>query len=625
MPFAVPPRRLICPALPLAAILALIVGAGAGLSQIAGKAASSQSAPASAVPALRASVQLVVVDVVVTDKDHKPVHGLKLSDFTLTEDGKQQAIGHFEEHTALTPADAAKLQALPKLPPGIFTNYSPAPANGAVTLLLLDALNTPWADQAFVRQQLLKFLEQVSPGTRIAIFGLTSRLTILQSFTTDPALLKAVLDKKLASTSFLLDDAVGGSGTHDSIADRMEDSTDRLMNMDNSTFAEMVANVRQMDAQQQSFQLQQRAQFTLDAMSQIARYLSGIPGRKNLIWLSGSFPINILPDMTGIKNPFAVVATSEDEFRETVDLLAKSQVAVYPIDARGVMTSPIFHATTSRNYGPNPKRMNQDNNKFFSDTSQEHGTMTEMAQATGGRAFVNTNGLAHAVESAIDEGSNFYTLSYTPANQARDGEFRRIKVQVAQKEVNLSYRQGYYAKTEKQAAAVGTAARPDLLRTAMMRGAPTPEEILLRVGVFPLTPAGQTEPDPAPGNKVAPNVHGPYSRYRVNSIVEPLDIAFLSSPDGKVRADLDLLVFVYNPDGTLVNAQVSPVHINGSSDEVKQALAHGIFYQQEVSAPAKGEYFLRIAVHDLNRDRFGAVEVATSAVKNVVPRIAPIR
>ncbi len=72
--------------------------------------------------------------------------------------------------------------------------------------------------------------------------------------------------------------------------------------MDNPVFAEMVANVRQMDAQQQSYQLQQRAQFTLDAMSQIARYLSGIPGRKNLIWLSGSFPINILPDTTGINN-----------------------------------------------------------------------------------------------------------------------------------------------------------------------------------------------------------------------------------------------------------------------------------------------------------------------------------
>ncbi len=67
------------------------------------------------------------------------------------------------------------LQPMPTLPPGIFTNYSPAPANGAVTLLLLDALNTPWADQAFVRWQLLKFLEQVPPGTRIAIFGLTNR------------------------------------------------------------------------------------------------------------------------------------------------------------------------------------------------------------------------------------------------------------------------------------------------------------------------------------------------------------------------------------------------------------------------------------------------------------------
>lgn len=244
--------------------------------------------------------------------------------------------------------------------------------------------------------------------------------------------------------------------------------------------------------------------------------------------------------------------------------------------------------------------------------------MMEMAEATGGHAFVNTNGLAQAVESAIDEGSNFYTLSYTPASRARDGEFRRIKVQVAQKEVNLSYRQGYYAETEQKASATETAAsgaRPDLLRTAMMRGAPTPDEIFLKVGVFPMTAAGQTEAEPARGNTVAPTAHGPYTRYSVNSIVEPSDIAFLTGDGGKLRADLEVLVFVYDPDGILVNAEVTPVHISDST-------AHGILVHQEVSAPAKGQYFLRIAVHDLNRDCFGAVEVATSAVKNVVPRTA---
>src|SRR6202040_835201 len=128
---------------------------------------------------------------------------------------------------------------------------------------------------------------------------------------------------------------------------------------------ETIANMRQFEAQQQSFQLQLRVKYTLDAMSQIARYLSSIPGRKNLIWFSGSFPISVLPDTTGnLPDPFAVVADYEKEFRDTVNLLARSQVAVYPVDARGLTNAPVYDAATSRNYasggGRGTARMTQD-------------------------------------------------------------------------------------------------------------------------------------------------------------------------------------------------------------------------------------------------------------------------
>src|SRR5207302_5298299 len=139
--------------------------------------------------------------------------------------------------------------------------------------------------------------------------------------------------------------------------------------------ATTVANHRQFDAQQQSFHLQLRVKYTLDAMNQLARYLSSIPGRKNLIWFSGSFPISVLPDTTGnLTDPFAVVADYEKEFRETVTLLARSQIAVYPVDARGLTNAPVLDASTTRNYagGRGPARMTQDLNKFSTDTVAEH-------------------------------------------------------------------------------------------------------------------------------------------------------------------------------------------------------------------------------------------------------------
>jgi VWFA-related protein len=597
------------------------------------KSPPSKSAPIP-VTTLKANAQLVVVDVVVTGSSQRPVHGLKAADFALTESNVAQAITHFEEHTALTPADATRFAAMPKLPPGIFTNYTPAPANGAVNVLLLDSLNTPMKDQSYVRQQLLAYLRSTPSGTRIAIFGLTTRLIMLQGFTSDPEILKNVITRGKGKGSPLLDDQVGGGGIQNSQADDLEDNADPQ----DTAAASVIANLRQFDALQQSFQLQLRAKYTLDAMNQLGRYLSNIPGRKNLIWFSGSFPVDILPDTTGtLPDPFAAMASSEDEFRDTVTLLARSQVAVYPIDARGLFNSPVFDASSNRNYGGRTGnvRMQQDQNKFSNDTAAEHGTMRAMADATGGRAFVNTNGLTQAVSTAIEEGSNFYTLTYTPSNFERDGKLRKIKIQLDRKGLKLAYRQGYYAENPDKtkitsAGQTGAAIISDSGLTpqatehlAMMRGAPAPAEILIKVGVVPMTPATQTEEKPAPGNMPDAKTHGPYRRYSVNYGIDPAGLTFMRTPDGKIHSEFDLVIFVFNPDDVVINSQVSRVRITATLDEVKQMFGQGIYRHEEISAPAKGEYFFRIAVHDQHRDRYGAVEVATSQVKNLVLATTP--
>ena len=615
---------------PASTVLAFAALAAAQTQQPTSAAPAPAQAPKPAVT-LHASTQLVVVDVVVTDKNRKPVHGLKQTDFALTEDNAPQTLNHFEEHSALTAAEATKFQEMPKLPPGFFTNYTPEPVNGAVNILLLDTLNTPVKDQMFVRQQLITYLNSAAPGSRIAIFGLTSRLIILQGFTTDPAVLKAVASHtKTSKSSPLLQDAVGGGGIQNSTADDMEDQ---------GFPADMVANMRQFEAETQSFQTQLRVNYTLEAMSQLARYLSSIPGRKNLIWLSGSFPISILPDGT-LNDPFAVMADAGEEFRNTVNLLARSQVAVYPIDARGLAGSPVFDAATSRNYGRNPARMQQDMNKFSNDTADEHSTMKEMAEGTGGYVFYNTNGLAQAVAAAIDEGSNFYTLTYTPTNANRKGEFRKIKVQMARQGYNLAYRHGYYADDPAKgppvlkgqpkqsnvtdAAVTGAAITSQQnMRGAMMRGSPTPTEILIKVGVFPTGPAAQSEDKAADGNVPSEKTHGPFRRYTVTYAVNPGDMTFLRKPDGKIHADFELVVFVFDADGVLVNREVTELHIASTLEEIRKSVAHGIQYAQQISAPAKGQYFFRIAVHDVNRDRYGVVEVATSEVKGLPPVAVP--
>jgi hypothetical protein len=163
----------------------------------------------------------------------------------------------------------------------------------------------------------------------------------------------------------------------------------------------------------------------------------------------------------------------------------------------------------------------------------------------------------------------------------------------------------------------------DSQRVAMMRGAPTPTEILMKVAVARMNTGGKTEDQVAAANTPSASTKGPYQRYGVDYAINPGDLVFLHGEDGKVHVDYDLLVYVYDANGDLLNWFGSTHQIAASAEQMHRGTMHGLLAHAEVSVPAKGEYFLRIAVHDRNRDHYGAVEVATSQVRNVAPAGAP--
>ena len=587
-------------------------------------AAPAQSpAPKSTQPitTLKARTQLVIVDVVVTDHHQHPIHNLKAADFTLLENKDPQQIKNFEEHTALSAA--AKLQPLPTMPPGIFTNWSPTPVNSSVNILLLDTLNTPTQDQSFVRDQLKQYLKSSQPGVRIAIFGLTTHLNLLQGFTSDPELLKTAINQEKPQASSLLDDPVGGGGGSQSLSETAS-SFGNAPGM-----AGVLANLKQFDAVQQSFQLQLRARYTLDALNQLARYLADIPGRKNLIWFSGSFPINILPD-GDLQDPFAAVTSSETEFRETTNLLTLSQVAVYPVDARGLMASPTFTAANSGSkYARNPAAFSTDEAGFVQKTAAEHATMLQMAEQTGGKAFINTNGLGEAVATAIDAGSNYYTLAYSPTDTKWNGSFRKVQIKLQQQRYTLSYRRGYYADDpdaptkHNEATAATTAAKPvEPMQVAMMRGSPDPTQIILKVRVLPSSTA--PEDKPADGNVLNPQlkIQGPYRRYDIDCAADART-AITQTPDGIYHLDVQFLAYVYDQDGNLINIADNNAHTKLSPAAYAGLLQRGLPYHQEISVPVKGQYYLRIGIHDLTGNRVGALEVPVASVKDLTPAPNP--
>jgi VWFA-related protein len=589
---------------------------------------------------IHTSADLVVVDVVASDSQQNPVHKLTAADFTVMEDGKPQTVKIFEEHQT---QPSAPLPPAPKLDPGIFTNFSIAPANGALNILLLDKLNTPMDAQSVVRDQVLKFLKDVRPGTRIAIFSLTTELRLLQGFTSNPEILRALVEGKKGNqgASPLMNNATEGDqpGADDPMYDTMADALGN-----DPDAATILANLQQFEVEQQSFLLQLRARYTMDALNQLARSMSALPGRKNLIWFSGSFPVNIMPDPDMLTlsanssaksgaftpDPFAGVASLEDEFRETVDLLARSQVAVYPIDARGLMVNPTMSATQSGSTMiRKPNGFANANTKFFQQTSEEHGTMEQMAQATGGKAFVNTNGLKEAVEKAINAGSNYYTIAYTPTNRKWNGDYRKIQVKLDRPGVALAYRRGYFADDPNAPAQKNQAqnAKPDpnqysALRAAMLHGGPEPTELIFLASVRPTST--DTEPALVPGNQTVKKVSGPYRRYAVTFITNPKELNWTVTPDGAHRCTLEFMTFVYDGDGTRINVQYNGVGAAIPEARFASVQNGNIKYVQQISVPAKGDYYLRLGMRDVDSDHVGAVELPVDAVAKLPPIAVPL-
>jgi hypothetical protein len=175
-------RRVLCLALLLAAAFAI-----APLqSQVPAPNASSTS------PTIKVETRVVLLDVVVTDNKGEAVVGLTNKDFQITEEGMPQSISSFEEHKSAQPVQIK----VPQMPANVFSNFPTTKSADSVNVLLLDLLNTQPSDQAFARQQVIAYLNNVQPGARIAIFALGSQLRIVRGFTTDFSGLSAALDDK---------------------------------------------------------------------------------------------------------------------------------------------------------------------------------------------------------------------------------------------------------------------------------------------------------------------------------------------------------------------------------------------------------------------------------------------
>lgn len=230
-----------------------------------GQAAEKAPPPAAtSATVLHASTQLVVVDVVVEDRSGNPVRGLRHEDFRITENKAPQIVRNFEAHTS---NDTGQLPPIPPMPPGTFTDYTPVKPNAPLNIILLDSLNTQPMDQIYVRQQFGDYVKHADPKAQIAIFGLGTKLTLLQGFTSNPAVLRAAVEHRLLSRTSPLLQQAGDTNASDGMSSLATNAAEA------GALAETIANMKQFEAEHAAFQTELRIKYTLDAFRQIAVFV----------------------------------------------------------------------------------------------------------------------------------------------------------------------------------------------------------------------------------------------------------------------------------------------------------------------------------------------------------------
>jgi VWFA-related protein len=598
---------------------------------------------------IRSTTRRVVVNVVVTGPDGKPVAGLAQNDFTVEEDRKPQSVKAFESYTpeearsALPPAPA-------QLPNHIFVNLEQTPASGPPVAVLLDFLNTSLTDQAYAHEQIVRFLERKQASTEVAIFALGDSLSLVQGFTTDKEKLLSAMRSKEAKIRI--------AATSEDIA---------------------------------------KADTTLDAFLDLGRFLTTVNGRKNLLWFSESFDMMVLPkasdadngalitsyesgspnpgpgptadsatllsplgsgaagssaSATGFSHGIGDLSVLREKMRKVATALAVSQTAVYPIDVRGLAVDPGFSAappaptsltTLPKGMGGTPGMPTapgaapaavQRHNDFMQSLNGTQATMEEIAEATGGRAFVNTNGIAEAAIKAVADGSSYYTLVYAPSNLNFDGGLRTIRVKLDKPGCHLSYRSAYYAVDPARVAP--EAVDVDELAAALVHGAPDAQSIVFKAQIDPDGAPSQAAPDSSLAVKAAPeggkgagkkskgagHLSGLVQQYRIRLAIVARQLHLTPMADGRYRSELEVAVCSYAADGRKLGGTRQKLEAAMPPDVYAQALQNGMFHNLQVELPVEAAS-LRLAIVDMGSRRTGSLEVSLPLAPSQEAHAAP--
>jgi len=505
-------RSLVCyGVLALSFVAGQVRGQSTGQQNSAGQG-GTQDRP---LAVFRSTTRLVILDVVATNDKGQAITDLKSGDFTVLENGQPQEIIDFSFHT---PGQITRTAAQAN----VITNVPQFRGQSCLNVILLDAINTDFSNNAYAQDMLVKYLGTSPTIQPTAIYALEAKLKLLHDFTTDTQVLRDVLNHYRSQAPTHLPTVEAAASPFSRRGTFRPEHQGRLA--------------------------------AFNAMSFLAENLAAYPGRKNLIWVSEGFPLNLFPDAVMGDGVVAIEDFSPIMEKIADDLMA-AQVAVYPISAAGVSLNSQFTA---------------------------HAAMAGLAERTGGKTFFNRNDIDTGVRTSLDDGATYYTLEYYPSNKNWDQKFRHIQVKTSRSGLKLQHRDGYYGISPN--ASYGESIVAQQFSDALNLTAPAATAVTFQAAVVP--PSDKTQ------NKLV-----------VRFGIDPHTLSFQRGPDDLQHASVSCVVWAYPPKG-------DPIRAEGQSnaalkpDEFQKLMASYLPCSRSLVLKP-GSYTLRLGVLDNNSNLIG--------------------
>ena len=371
-------------------------------------AAALAASSAAQQPVFRAGTDYVRADVVVTDKNDRPITDLRKEDFEIVERDRAQTIEDFEfVSVPVTPRASRSTE--PPAPPADVASNTPPSITSRLFVIVIDDLHILEQDLVHTKQILTDFINVLAPDDEVAIvFAGHSNLS--QNFTTNRALQLKAVDNVRGALGFGLD-ALGRSTS----------------NADNDPkYIHAIAV---------------RADWVL---KNVVMSLAGSShSRRAIVYVTAGSIVPTVPNPDRPPDDF-------DELQDIYQSARRADVPIYTIDPRGQVVpdeairggiGAIGVLTPDSNASLGPGRRAQ----IAANIRQQHDRLAEVAVNTGGRAFTDQSNLTRAVNEIVADNGSYYLLGYYPSPFAADGKFHTFSVKVNRRDVRVRARQGYVA------------------------------------------------------------------------------------------------------------------------------------------------------------------------------------